>query len=34
MARIACLVCLIGTVCGYNKKERKKAKNVVLVVGT
>jgi len=34
MARIACLVCLISTVCGRSKKERKKAKNVVLVAGT
>ncbi len=38
MAHTACLVCLISTVSGYNKKERKKAQNgledVALVVGT
>jgi hypothetical protein len=33
MARTACLVCLIGTVSGHGKKE-KKAKNVTLVTGT
>ncbi len=32
MARTACLVCLISTVSGHSKK--KKAKNVLLVVGT
>jgi hypothetical protein len=34
MARTAYLVCLISTVGGLNKNERKKAKNAVLLAGT
>jgi hypothetical protein len=34
MARTACPVCLISTVSGHSKKRKKKAKNVVLEVGT
>jgi hypothetical protein len=34
MACTACLVCLISTVSGRNKKEEEKAKNVVLVADT
>jgi hypothetical protein len=30
----ACLVCFISTVNGHSNKKEKKAKNVVLVVGT
>jgi hypothetical protein len=34
MAHTACLVCLISTVSGRIKKEKKKAKNVALAAGT
>jgi hypothetical protein len=33
MAHTTCLVCLISTFIGRNKKKRKTAKNVVLVAG-
>ncbi len=34
MAHTAYLICLISTVGGCNKNERKKAKNAVLLAGT
>jgi hypothetical protein len=34
MSCTTCLVCLIITVSGFTKKEKKKAENVVLAAGT